>query len=64
MAPRKKTGATRRKRAEDHPDLVEQTVEPDGSITVDGGMEAEREHLERFFGKGKAKKPAAKRGAR
>jgi hypothetical protein len=55
-----------RKRPEDHPDLVEPAAwnaeaEPDGTITVDAGMEAEREHLERFFGK--AKRPATKKPA-
>jgi len=51
-----------RRRPEDHPDLVDAGMEPDGTITVDGGMEAERVHLERFFGK--AKRPATKKPAR
>jgi len=57
-----------RRRPEDHPDLVDAGMEPDGTITVDGGMEAEREHLERFFGRtpsaGQAKRPATKKPAR
>ena len=56
-----------RRRPEDHPDLAEPAAwnaeaEPDGTITVDAGMEAERVHLERFFGK--AKRPATKKPAR